>query len=213
MWRPSVTPSEVIMHYQVKGAKHGKRRYQYNDGSLTPLGREHYGIGPARKAGESLITKATNVIRGARIERANKKKAKAQQQRLEKARQTRKANAAAKKQAEENARREAERKEMDAKEVERIINSGSPEEVAKVKGRATNDQLQYALTRFEKEAAIDSAINKRRAKTGYEKFMEYSDKVGKVATASSNFINLYNNGAKVYNAFYGDKNNKKLPSI
>lgn len=37
-----------IAHYQVKGAKHGIRRYQNEDGSLTPLGREHYGVGPAR---------------------------------------------------------------------------------------------------------------------------------------------------------------------
>lgn len=38
-----------LCHYQVKGAKHGVRRYQYKDGSLTPLGRQHYGIGDPRK--------------------------------------------------------------------------------------------------------------------------------------------------------------------
>lgn len=41
--------SDELLHYQVKGAKWGVRRWQYPDGSLTPEGRVHYGIGPARK--------------------------------------------------------------------------------------------------------------------------------------------------------------------
>lgn len=40
--------SDYVKHYQVKGAKHHVRRYQNYDGSLTPLGRDHYGVGPAR---------------------------------------------------------------------------------------------------------------------------------------------------------------------
>lgn len=40
--------SDELLHYQVKGAKWGVRRWQYPDGSLTPEGRIHYGIGPAR---------------------------------------------------------------------------------------------------------------------------------------------------------------------
>lgn len=40
---------DFLCHYQVKGAKHGVRRWQYPDGSLTPEGRIHYGVGPARE--------------------------------------------------------------------------------------------------------------------------------------------------------------------
>lgn len=32
-----------LMHFGTKGMQWGKRLYQYKDGSLTPLGREHYG--------------------------------------------------------------------------------------------------------------------------------------------------------------------------
>jgi hypothetical protein len=40
--------SDELLHYQAKGAKWGVRRWQYPDGSLTPEGRIHYGVGPAR---------------------------------------------------------------------------------------------------------------------------------------------------------------------
>ena len=41
--------SDFLEHYQIKGAKHGVRRFQNYDGSLTPAGRERYGVGEARK--------------------------------------------------------------------------------------------------------------------------------------------------------------------
>lgn len=40
--------SNYLYHYGVKGQKKGNRRYQYEDKSLTPEGRIHYGVGPAR---------------------------------------------------------------------------------------------------------------------------------------------------------------------
>lgn len=42
----------IISHSGVKGMKHGVRRYQNEDGSLTPLGRQHYGVGPPRQKKE-----------------------------------------------------------------------------------------------------------------------------------------------------------------
>lgn len=38
----------MLEHSGTKGQKWGQRRYQYADGSLTPLGREHYGVGKPR---------------------------------------------------------------------------------------------------------------------------------------------------------------------
>ena len=43
-----------LAHYGVKGQKHGERKYQNKDGSLTPLGRVHYGVGAARKAAHNV---------------------------------------------------------------------------------------------------------------------------------------------------------------
>lgn len=43
-----IYPDE-LMHYRTKNSKNGVRLYQYEDGSLTPAGRVHYGVGPPRK--------------------------------------------------------------------------------------------------------------------------------------------------------------------
>ena len=45
--------SPYLMHYGVKGMKHGVRRWQYSDGSLTPDGYIHYGYGKGRKKSKS----------------------------------------------------------------------------------------------------------------------------------------------------------------
>ena len=37
-----------LAHYRTPGSKNGERLYQYKDGSLTPLGRIHYGVGLGR---------------------------------------------------------------------------------------------------------------------------------------------------------------------
>lgn len=48
MWRSTIS-SDELYHSGTKGMKWHNRLYQYEDGSLTPLGRIHYGIGEARK--------------------------------------------------------------------------------------------------------------------------------------------------------------------
>lgn len=45
-----------LMHYRTKGSKNGMRRWQNPDGSLTPEGRIHYGVGDPRKAAQQLPT-------------------------------------------------------------------------------------------------------------------------------------------------------------
>lgn len=43
-----------LAHYGTKGMKWGARKYQNKDGSLTPLGRVHYGVGAARSAAHNV---------------------------------------------------------------------------------------------------------------------------------------------------------------
>ena len=57
--------TDFLEHYQIKGAKHGVRRFQNYDGTLTPAGRERYGIGPPRekKSDESGVKKAAEGVK------------------------------------------------------------------------------------------------------------------------------------------------------
>ena len=49
--KQKLSHSELYLaHYRRGGEKKGVRNYQYYDGSLTPLGRIHYGVGPPREA-------------------------------------------------------------------------------------------------------------------------------------------------------------------
>lgn len=54
--------NQELYHHGVKGQKHGVRRYQNKDGSLTALGRVHYGVGKAGDAVGSGFKKAGEVI-------------------------------------------------------------------------------------------------------------------------------------------------------
>lgn len=47
--QPSFIWNDELYHHGVPGQKKGIRRYQYEDGSYTPLGRIHYGIGAVRE--------------------------------------------------------------------------------------------------------------------------------------------------------------------
>lgn len=47
---------DFLAHYGVKGQKRGIRRWQNEDGSLTPEGYRHYGIDPNTGRGENIVT-------------------------------------------------------------------------------------------------------------------------------------------------------------
>lgn len=54
-----------LAHYGVKGQKHGERRYQNKDGSLTAEGRVHYGIGKARGKVEKVTATTSAKVKSA----------------------------------------------------------------------------------------------------------------------------------------------------
>lgn len=52
--------ADTLQHSGRKGMHWGERLYQYPDGSLTPLGRIHYGVGAARKAVSDHVKRERN---------------------------------------------------------------------------------------------------------------------------------------------------------
>lgn len=70
--------SEDIYHWGIHGQQWGKRRYQNEDGSLTPLGRIHYGVGEAKERSKIKIREMKAETKSAvKLAKAQAKAAKA----------------------------------------------------------------------------------------------------------------------------------------
>lgn len=69
---------QELMHFQIKGAKWGQRRFQYEDGSLTPAGRERYLKNPndRRDGSGGSVTIAKPKRKVSKIEMIKKQRAK-----------------------------------------------------------------------------------------------------------------------------------------
>lgn len=140
-----------LFHDGQKGMKWGRRRYRNYDGTLTPAGRERYGVGQPRKDNP-----VSNVARAlSRKERKAQKeiKRKASARTAEK-----KAKAAEKeaKAAEKEARKaqdelKKEKADMDARKSKEAEGHATPEANAQMK--LDNDRL--AMTNAQLKAAID----------------------------------------------------------
>lgn len=71
---------QILVHHGIDGQKWGNRKYQYEDGSLTPLGRIHYGVGEARD--RSKIKMREERVKAKAEARVVKAKAKAEIQKI-----------------------------------------------------------------------------------------------------------------------------------
>lgn len=66
--------TKYIAHHGTEGMHWGKRKYQYEDGSLTPLGRIHYGVGEARERSKIKMREAHDAAKNeARVIKAQAK--------------------------------------------------------------------------------------------------------------------------------------------
>lgn len=128
-----------LAHHGVTGQKWGVRRYQEKDGSLTPEGRQHWGIGPAREK-IKLAWKNRKVFRP---------KTEAEKKKLLKAKEAKKAEN--EKKREENAAKRAERNKaaLDAKR-EKLIREGDPKTLYKNRKLLSDEDLDRALNRIDK---------------------------------------------------------------
>lgn len=161
--------NSYLAHYGIKGQKHGQRRYQNKDGSLTPEGRIHYGVGKARtkatKAASDAISTAksagqtvSKVVSSIPITRSQRRAAKAK--RLEERRARMEAD-------NENLRKIKEAKAgiKDAKKDRELAKQGKLKRKKKKLSELSDEELQERMARVEKELKLKAAEAKNNHPT------------------------------------------------
>lgn len=163
------TPDD-LMHFGIRGMKWGIRRFQpYQKGEKVKGGKE---VGAATKVKQR--PSSGNIVEKYKAHKADQKKAAA----VKKAQATRKAKADF----------EAEKK--------KAIESGSAEDLAKFKGKLTNEEYSRAFTRLQNEKKVADlvAANQTTVWDKIDKGMAIVQKVGgyanTIATAKENFNKL-----------------------
>jgi len=161
---------EDLMHFGIKGMKWGIRRFQpYQKGEHVKGGKE---VGAATKVKQR--PSSGNIIERYKAHKTKQKRVAA----LKKAQATRKAKADF----------EAEKK--------KAVESGSIEDLAKFKGKLTNEEYNRAFARLqnEKKVADMVAANQKTVWDKIDKGMAIVQKVGgyanTIATAKENFTKL-----------------------
>lgn len=184
--------SDMLLHDGQKGMKWGERRYRNYDGTLTPAGRERYGVGPAKTVA-SAAQKTTRAMRKAKKEIAKKASAKAAEKRAKEAmEESKRAAEEAKKEREalEKARAAAAAAEEDRKKKD----PNSPESIAQRKfnleaSRLANDELSAKIQRIELERKYSNLVNpaKPPKKSIVEKVNNFFDSVKKITATGNDF--------------------------
>lgn len=197
--------SNYLAHFQIVGAKHGVRRYQNFDGSLTPEGRIRYGVGDPRKAkgkqDEEPKQKKKGFISRAKERKAAKLKEQQRKAALEKARQAKIKKAEEKKKAEEY-----------EKNRQDVLMKGKASDIKQYQGNITNDEYNYVLRRLENEARIN-ALSASEQEKRIKKIDSYAKKIATVTAWADTALVAYNTVADVYNAFSRQNERNGLPKV
>lgn len=186
-----------LEHFGVLGQRKGARRYQYEDGSLTPEGRVHYHVGPARKTIDAISSVIKKTAEKRRASEEEKQKTLADQKAKEEAAKVE----AEKKAAEDKARVEAEAKK-------KAVNSGVASEVMKYAGQMDNNELQYAVNRINLTQQLN-AYNQKELDAANKKVFDTLAKVanttlkvaGGVSQATTYYTNIRKNAPQIQKDF------------
>ncbi len=162
-----------IYHHGTKGQKWYRRRYQNPDGSLTPLGRIHYGIKGTR------VKKRDNARpKNEHPSNVNKKKnVNVQKENVD----VKKENPVADDLADRWSRRK-QQKYIDA------IRSGNKHKIRRAEKHLTNEELKEAIDRID----LNYKLNNMKKQNKAEDIKRAKDNVQNLATLAGQGVNIYN---------------------
>lgn len=169
-----VDTTDFLEHYQIKGAKHGIRRFQNFDGTLTDAGRARYGIGPAREkktgdAGNSATSKKKTSLKEAWA-----------------------------KHKEANAMRKA-KSEADARKLLKKYVRKHPAHLPALAKKLSQDEVNEIIKQIEFDRKLQS-IRDDEIQRGWKRVSNLATRLGTLSTLLNNGKNLYNNTAEIYNS-------------
>lgn len=130
-----------LKHYGTLGMKWGERRYQNKDGSLTPEGRRHWGIGPPREKRKSF--------------RLETKEERAERLALKKAKKLKKIEL----------KKKAQEEEIEATK-KRLIETGDRDGIYNNRRLFTNEELDEAIKRIDKIEKINPPVQNQQTVQG-----------------------------------------------
>lgn len=166
--------SKDICHHGVDGQKWGKRQYQYADGSLTPLGRVHYGVGEARERSKIKMREIRNETRNAiKLAKAQAKTAKAV------------------------AKAESQKLEAETKAYREKAEADNLVKLEKIRSEREKDRQQAKLA--EQEAKNDAKLNAELAEATKENQIKES-KYGTAAKTAIGILAAAGVGYLIYKA-------------
>ena len=213
-----------LVHSGVLNMKWHKRRWQNYDGSLTPAGRIHYGVGPPRaksaeKAGspgranakqEGLFIRPKTseekaAIRAAKADRRAAKKAQREAKKAAKqaAKEQKEAEKKAAEEMEKQLAEEQQRKaKEDQKEALRQYIRHNPTQIDKFTDAFTREEMEDLISQVNFDQRVKDMSTNQRMKQ-IEKYNNYANKVVNVLNTVKNggeaAIAIYNQSISTYN--------------
>ena len=173
---------DFLEHHGIKGQKWGNRRYQNGDGSLTALGRVHYGVGAARESVGKVARAASGALKSgaSKTGEAIRKAVKPTDQEL----------------LEKYDKAQAKQARKDLKQEIREMN-GYKKRIKDM----TDQEVINQINRYKNEATL-KALKKDAHKTPLQKSLEQAtrDAISKAAGATLQAA-LGNVGQSIANAF------------
>lgn len=168
--------NNYLEHHGIKGMKWYERRFQNEDGSLTPAGRERYGVGKPREASVAVRMKNGLKRAGSAVVNTTKAKVKAYVDAAPERKATREAKREEARKAKEiEAKRKSGEYDEDDEEYakinsqekledykQKLIRSADANKLVKRQDLFTTQELQDALTRIQKNNQI-SDLAKQQA--------------------------------------------------